>query len=170
MLNKLAVIIMCSLVLSSCAQGPNEQIAEIKDTQVNLAQVANAFFAIYAKRQDTTSLLSFYADEAEIQDLVYGELVKGKPAITHFYDWHSGNVKLLENDALKVTNQITQGNVVVTRGYFTPFLYYDQPQGPWRFVIWLEFNQEGKIVKQYDWINYTPKETFIGGENLNQLN
>jgi hypothetical protein len=58
---------------------------------------------------------------------------------------------------------------VVAQGYFKPFSYDGKSFGPWRFVIILEFNDDGKIVREIDWINYTPRENFLGGKDINTL-
>lgn len=150
---------------------PHEKQLQQK-TNVNANIVLNhasAFFQVYAERENFDNFMNFYAADAVLQDIVYGELVSGQSAIRGFYQWNAGNVELIGPKALYVTEQVVQDNTVVTRGYFTAFKFHGQNMGPWRFVIWQEFNAEGKIITQYDWINYTPKETFIGGENLNSL-
>jgi hypothetical protein len=71
--------------------------------------------------------------------------------------------------ALEVTALTAQGSRVVAQGYFKPFSYDGKFFGPWRFVIILEFNDDGKIVREIDWINYTPRENFLGGKDINTL-
>lgn len=36
------------------------------------------------------------------------------------------------------------------------------------FNTWLDFDEHGKIIKHTDWINYTPREKFLGRKNLNE--
>ncbi|GAB5380998.1 MAG: hypothetical protein Alis3KO_17820 [Aliiglaciecola sp.] len=144
--------------------------AAIADEQTSeIERNAKSFFEVYTHRNDLDQFMTFYAPDAQLQDLVYGEVVSGHAAIRGFYQWDVGNVELIGTDSLQVKEQVIQGNTVVTRGVFLPFKYHGQTMGPWRFIIWQEYNSQGKIIKQYDWINYTPKETFIGGENLNEL-
>lgn len=130
---------------------------------------AQQFFQLYSKRDDFEAFASMYAEEAELQDLVFGDHLIGKAAVVAFLDWRKDALKMLHPQALVVTKQTIDGKTVVTRGYFNEFLYQGQKLGPWRFVIWQEFNAEGKIVEQFDWINYTPKEQFVGGKNMNKL-
>ena len=50
-----------------------------------------------------------------------------------------------------------QGDLAIGRGYFTPFQYRGETFGerePMRFAIWLTWSDEGKIVRQVDWIDY----------------
>lgn len=136
-------------------------------TETQLRNTAAQFFKTYSKRQDFDAFLAFYSESIVLEDLVYGERVQGKSALKGFYRWHSGEVELIGEQALEVKEQLFSGNQVVTRGIFLPFYFHGKKMGPWRFVIWQEFDERGRIVKQFDWINYTPKETFIGGENLN---
>lgn len=139
------------------------------DTSSLPIENAEKYFAVFSKRQNIEKLLVFYHPNAQLQDIVYGDHIIGRDAIKGFYRWDDPAVKLLENQSLVVLQQVSQDQHVVTRGYFTPFLYHGEPLGPWRFVIWQEFDANGLIIKQYDWINYTPKETFLGGDNLNPL-
>lgn len=140
-----------------------------KQSQSVAQEAAQAYFALYAQRQDFAAFMTFYRQDAELQDLVYGNHVSGKQAIKAFLKWDSNPISFNGSASLVVSEQVAEGNHVVTRGYFVPFVYQQQTLGPWRFVIWHEFDSQGKIVRQYDWINYTPKADFVGGENLNEL-
>ncbi len=55
----------------------------------------------------------------------------------------------------------------LVRGRFNAFLYHGQQLGPWRFLMVLKFDEQGKISYQQDWINYTPKSEYTTGHNLN---
>ncbi|WDE14296.1 hypothetical protein [Thalassomonas haliotis] len=67
-----------------------------------------------------------------------------------------------------MTEQITENNTVFTRGYFHSFNYNGKAMGPWLSIIVLQFDGDKKIIKQSDWINYTPRKEFLGGPNMNQ--
>ena len=52
---------------------------------------------------------------------------------------------------------LVQGNLAIGSGYFTPFNYHGftyAEEEPMRFTIWLTWNDQGKIIKQVDWIDY----------------
>lgn len=109
-----------------------------------------------------------YAEDAILQDLVYGHHAQGKCAIADFYNWNRGDVELLETASLKVDELRVDGRTAIARGRFLRFRYGEQTLGPWRFVIWLTFDENGKIVRQYDWINYRPDAYSQGGQDLNK--
>ena len=69
---------------------------------------------------------------------------------------------------LTISKQVIDGRNVITEGYFNQFKYNGQVLGPWLFVIVHQFNDKNKIIKQTDWINYTPRKQFLGGKNMNQ--
>ncbi|TDF37639.1 nuclear transport factor 2 family protein [Alteromonadaceae bacterium M269] len=133
-----------------------------------IADIAKDYFEVYAKRQDFKRFMSFYDDNAQFNDIIYGNHLSGKHEIAEFLNWNKGHFKLLSgNEILTVTSQTVEDNSVVTEGYFHQFSYDKQNLGPWLFIIKLEFNDQGKVVKQTDWINYTPREHFLGGQNMN---
>lgn len=133
-----------------------------------IAQTTKAFFEVYAKRRDFDQLMTFYADDAVLEDIVYGNDIKSKKAIGKFLNW-SDSKYIMSGVGLSlvVQKQLVQGNKAVVEGYFSQFTYNDDTLGPWRFIIWLEFDDNGKINREVDWINYTPRKKFLGGKNMN---
>ncbi|WP_136467933.1 hypothetical protein [Flagellimonas onchidii] len=69
-------------------------------------------------------------------------------------DWNNPNFQKIEKDALVIYDQIIDKNKVVTRGYFTEFLWDGARFEAMHFITILTFNNSGKIIKQIDWINY----------------
>jgi hypothetical protein len=158
------------LLVTACASVKQQADAPIVlENNDTLALVAKHYFELFAQRTQFDAFMALYADNAELQDLVYGKHAVGVAQIKDFYSWEAGEFKMLKPQALVVTEQIISNKVVVTRGYFTQFEYYGQITGPWKFIIWQQFNENNQITQQYDWINYTPKETYIGGDNMNLL-
>lgn len=162
MLSRILAACLSLCVLAGCTATP-------VPTQIPLLAKAEAYYRLYAERTDFDAFMAFYAENAELRDMGYGSHLQSKAAIADFFDWNRGDVTVLEGASLSVDNHVVQGNTVVTRGHFTRFMYRDVQMGPWYFVIWLEFDDKGQIVRQTDWINYTPKEQFVGGDNLNRL-
>lgn len=147
------------LLIGGCNSGRQSRATET---------VATAYFQTYAERRDFDKFMAFYADDAVLEDIVYGHIAGNKKEISEFFDWNRGDVKLLKPSvSLVVEQQAVDGNEVVTAGYFTPFLFNGDSLGPWRFVIWQNYNNEGKIRRQSDWINYTPRSMLEGSTNLN---
>lgn len=127
------------------------------------------YFAIYTQRQDFEALMAMFAEDARLEDMIYGFHAKDKSAIRAFLNWHDQQFKLPEGrPSMVVQKQMVDGNKAAVEGYFTPFEYQGKAMGPWRFLIWLEFNDEGKIIREVDWINYTPRKDFLGGLDMNR--
>ena len=138
--------------------------------KADIEAITSDYFNVYKERADFKKLMSFYDKAAQLEDLGYGHHAKSKKEIAQFFAWDDGKFALVKSGpALVIQQQIIEGNKVVTEGYFTEFTYDGQLMGPWRFLIWLEFNDSGKIIRHVDWINYTPKKNFVGGKNLNSL-
>lgn len=133
-----------------------------------LAQVVKGYFETYSQRDDFKQFMTYYADNAQFKDIIYGNRLNGKDEIRNFLDWDRGEFKTLNGSKiLTVTRQTVGNNNVITEGFFHTFSYDGQKLGPWLFVITLEFDSENKIIQQTDWINYTPRANFLGGKNMN---
>ena len=126
------------------------------------------YFNTYAQRQDFKKFMSFYAKDATLKDIIYGNDLRNKDEIQSFLNWHNGKFERLGSEhILTVTNQVIENKKAITEGYFHQFKFNGKTFGPWLFVISLEFNEDNKIIKQTDWINYTPRKDFLGGLNMN---
>jgi ketosteroid isomerase-like protein len=135
----------------------------------NLTQVVEDYYNVYSHRSDFERLMAFYADNAQFEDIIYGNNFKDKTEIKNFLDWNKGEFRRLSGESiLTVTKQVVKQNTAITEGYFHKFSYDGQELGPWLFVIVQEFDSNHKIIKQTDWINYTPRDNFLGGKNMNE--
>lgn len=133
-----------------------------------LPQVVNDYFDIYSKRDDFNKFMTYYADDAQFKDIIYGNSFNGKVEIRNFLDWDKGEFKALNGTrALTVTRHTFGNKIVITEGFFHTFSYNGQKLGPWLFVITQEFDSNNKITRQTDWINYTPRDNFLDGKNMN---
>ncbi|MDP2562213.1 nuclear transport factor 2 family protein [Psychrobium sp. 1_MG-2023] len=155
------VIITAFFFLSSCAVIPHKK--EV------LKAVSEEYFSVYATRTDLKRLMSFYAEDAQLFDIIYGNHLEGQKQISDFFAWDQGQFKLIDgNRVLTVTQHIVDKDTVVTEGVFNAFEFNGQTMGPWLFIIIQKFDVNNKIIKQTDWINYTPRSQFLGGKNMNQ--
>jgi hypothetical protein len=155
------LLILFGILLSGCAT------TQKNDHQ--LTQVVEDYFSVYSQRTDFERFMAFYADNAQFNDIIYGNSLKNKAEIKDFLAWGKGEFSILSGDrVLTVTKQVLGQNTAITEGYFHAFSYDGQKLGPWLFVIIQEFDATHKIIKQTDWINYTPKEHFLGGKNMNE--
>ncbi len=161
-----SVFLILGLYTTACTMQPN---ASQEAKQLNLKKITEHYFELYKERENFEEFMEFYDENAVLEDIVYGNYIESKSKIAAFLNWHdvnfsSGSVA----QTLVIQKQVFDNNIVVTEGYFTPFAYAGSDMGPWRFVIWLEFDQNNKIVRHVDWINYTPRANYLGGENLNE--
>lgn len=120
------------------------------------------------QRKDFKKFMSFYAKNAALKDIIYGNYLRNKDEIQSFLNWHNGKFDRLESEyILTVANQVIENKKAITEDYFHQFKFNDKTFGSWLFVIALDFNEDHKIIKQTDWINYTPRKDFLGGLNMN---
>jgi hypothetical protein len=116
--------------------------------------IINDYYNTYAERQDFEKFLAFYDSSMVLEDMIYGNRVKGIENFRAFFDWPNPNFELRDSVALIVTNQVFNDLEVVTSGYFTPFSWGNIDVEAMHFTTILTLNEEGKIIKHIDWINY----------------
>ena len=80
-----------------------------------------------------------------------------------FYNWdgEGDNFRKLspEQEHLTLKTLVANDSVAVGRGTVNPFYYYDElidEEWGMEFTIWLFFDEEQKIKRQIDWIEYAP--------------
>ncbi|NOU51990.1 nuclear transport factor 2 family protein [Pseudoalteromonas sp. JBTF-M23] len=161
MINKLILLLFIIIGLCACQSTPNSTA---------LDKTVAQYIEVFQKRQDFEQLLSFYAPDAQLEDMLYGHSAVGSQAIAKFYDWPNNKLTVLDGKPLfSVDQQVvdSQKKVAVFSGVFHRFLYFGNELGPWRFLIKLQFNEQGEIIYQQDWINYTPRSLIKESKNLN---
>jgi hypothetical protein len=156
---RIILSLLIALLLNGCAS---------TNKYNKLPQVVNDYFDIYSKRIDFNKFMSYYADNAQFKDIVYGNSFNSKVEIRNFLDWNKGEFKILNgNKILTVTKHTFEVNTAITEGFFHTFSYDGQKLGPWLFIITQEFDSNYKIIQQTDWINYMPRVDFLDGKNMN---
>ncbi len=143
------VIAACAALLACTPLEPMENAT----TQATRER-AETFFLVYAERSNFEAFLDFYVEDAVVEDIVNGDLIEGRDAIRAFFSWDNERVVKTQDQTLVLSSLVVEGRTAIARGHFTEFLYDGQPLGPWRFVITLEFDVDGKIRRQEDFINY----------------
>lgn len=123
-------------------------------SEVNIKGITTEFYEVYKARKDSKRFFEFYSDSVVLEDMVNGDRIVGKQALEKFFDWSNQDFQLLEKEALVVKDIFVAGNVAVVYGYFTPFKWGETEFEAMHFTTQLDFDKEGKIVKQVDWINY----------------
>lgn len=145
-------------VLGGCRTHTSLQVASV--SSVDIHQRAQNWLAIYAGRSDWEALLDCYTDDMQFVDQRLRMELDGKQAFAEFYDWPDERFRLAdpEKPALVVHQLVVEGRSAAVRGRFLPF-YWGEAffEASEEFVFWLEFDEQGKIIMQRDYIPY-PKE------------
>ena len=120
----------------------------------DLDPVLDAYYAAYEARSDVDGFLEFYADSVELKDYITGDRIVGRDALREFFDWQNPAFRLLEEGTLVVEHRVVEGNRVVASGYFNPFGWGDLEFEAMQFTTILTFDDDGRIARHEDWINY----------------
>ncbi len=137
-------IIYCVLLLFfSCTNHSN-----IIDRKVNL------FIDIYQERVEFEKFLNLYSESLMLEDMMAGTRVKGKEELRNFFNWNDDSLVKKENKAFIVEKYYVNDRSVVIQGYFTPFTWNGLEVEAMQFITQLDFNEEYKIIRHRDWINY----------------
>lgn len=122
---------------------------------------SETYFKRYAARADWPGFMDQFAEDLDFLDPIAGIALESRATFEQFYFWpdpafskHPEYPRTLVLEEL-----IVQDNRGIGAGYFTPFRYNGTTFGdrePMRFTIWLEWDADGKIVAQTDWIAYPP--------------
>jgi hypoxanthine phosphoribosyltransferase len=123
-------------------------------SEVNIKGITTEFYEVYKARKEHKRFIEFYSDSVVLEDMVNGDRVVGKQALEKFFDWSNTDFQLVGSEALVVKDIFVTGHVAVIYGYFTPFKWGETTFEAMHFSTQLDFDKEGKIVKQVDWINY----------------
>lgn len=124
-------------------------------------KLAQDFFSIYSSGKDMSSLQNFYAENAEWEDIILGEIQPAKKIV--FNNEYFSYVRDTVNypNILQIDEFISKDSVIIVNGSFNPAYYknintqdsifLDKAE----FSICLYFNKDHKIVKQKNWIQYS---------------
>ena len=152
-LNVMKWLFLSFIFLSGCTSNINEKNS--------VETLANSFFEHYAIRSDWKGFQALYADDMVFEDVIY-RLKFDKTEFLQFYNWpdtafskHPDFPATLVLEELALTDSSAIG-----RGVFNPFYYGGKLfslDHKWRFNMSLQFNDEGKIIKHIDFIEYPPE-------------
>ncbi len=112
------------------------------------------FVALYEERTDFEGFLNLYAEDMILEDMVGGYLIKGKAQFAEFFNWSDERFKKTDAPTIVVNHRIVNQRKAVLQGYFTPFSWDGQKVESMQFTTILFFDDQGKIEKHVDWINY----------------
>ena len=153
-------LLFLSVLFFSCDSGNTQSEEEKVETVQNeaLKKVVEEYFATYSTRKDFSRFMSFYSENAVLDDVIYGARFEGKDSIAHFFDWNYGAVEFDTTKGFVQINKMAVGqNFASVEGKFAPFKLQGQQNQAWRFTTWLTFNKDNKIILHVDYIDY-PRE------------
>lgn len=145
------------LLVMACTS-PGKETSDAREKAV-------IFFDTYKARNDWQAFQDLYAEDLIFEEVIF-RYTYNKEEFVNFYNWPD---PLLEKhpdypEVLVLEDLTTTDSTAVGRGYFTPFYYDGKLYGDaenLRFAIALHFNEEGKIKRHIDFIEYPP-EFLIG--------
>ncbi len=159
MIRKIFYLVVSGTLIISCNNQVDKHTYPPRKEQIKI--VASEYFKTFAKREDWNKLVSFYAEDVEFEDINLQIRLDSLWQFERFYNWEGDDFQKLtpDQDHLTVYSLITDDTTAVVRGRFNPFYYHgDLVDVEWgmEFSIWLYFNEDLKIQKQIDWIEYDP--------------
>ena len=143
MKNKLFLLLIVFLILSSC-----------KDERIPVQKKVDEFILLYQERTDFEQFLELYDQDMVLEDMITGHRMEGSENFKEFFNWPDQRFKKLSPKTIIVKSSVIEGNNAVISGHFTPFEWDGQQVEAMQFTTILEFNDQGKIIRHVDWINY----------------
>lgn len=137
------LLIILSIYLVKCQQ-----------TKSQIHKKVDEYIQLYQERSDFNAFLALYANDLVLEDMVGGYRVEGRESFAEFFNWPDERFEKISDETIQVKNVIVEGNRASIEGYFTPFGWNGNEVEAMQFVTILYFNDEGKIIRHIDWINY----------------
>lgn len=147
------------VLLMACTSSPAGERASEYARKAKVEQVAREFFTTFAERKDWGKMLSFYRYDMHFEDVMLQIKIFNKEDFKNFYNWEEGEFQKLAADQphLVLKSLVVNDSIAVGTGYFNPF-YYNGELQDWKwgseFTIWLQFDEQLKIKRQVDFIEY----------------
>lgn len=151
------------LLILSCqpeVSGDNEAAIE-NDRDASVREVAEDYFATFSERENWDKLRSFYAADMIFADVTLQIALDSLWQFERFYDWPDTNFAKLYPDQphLDIESLLVDDKTAVARGRVNPFNWHgERVDVDWgmEFTIWLYFDDDLKIRRQIDWMEYDP--------------
>ena len=153
-----SILLLAMLIFQNCQPVPADNHPS---RQQQVEKTAKDFFATFAQRSDWNKFCSFYREDLVFDDIMLQLHLDSLWQFKRFYKWdEEGNhFKKLTPDQehLSIETLVANDSVAVGRGRVNPFYYYGKLiDADWgmEFTIWLYFDENFKIIKQVDWMEY----------------
>lgn len=122
-----------------------------------IEEVVEDYIHTYQERDNWDHFLSLYSDSLMMKDINLNYECQDLAAFAEFYDWPNPDFKKVNasDKTFELEDIVIQDHKAVIRGKFTPF-YWKEKLQDWNssFVIVLYFNEDLRIIQQYDYIKY----------------
>ena len=155
----LSVIVLFTIVHLSCTNTATQK--QTRDQMIEAR--AFEYFKTFAERKDWDKLCSFYREDMTFEDVMLQLHLDSLWQFKRFYKWdeEGDNFRKLADDQDHITiySLVANDSIAVARGRVNPFYYYDNlvdPDWGMEASFWLYFDENLKIQKQIDWIEYDP--------------
>ncbi len=130
------------------------QAAEQVDMKKKLKAIANGYFMAY-NEHNVDKILLFYADDAVSIDHNLNHTLEGKEEFRRVAnDAFNGRSRIYKNLHFKIFGMEQNGYQLTVRGEMQHIEWKEGYPENWKFTAEIDFNEEGKIVKQVDYIDY----------------
>lgn len=151
-------VLFISVLTNSCSKVETTDLATRTEA---VERQAMAYFQTYADRTDWEEFCAYYRADLHFEDVLLQMQLDSLWQFQRFYNWPDTNFAKLSptQDALVINTLVCNDSVAVAKGYFTPFRWYGQlmePEWGMEATFWLFFDENLKIYKQIDWIEYDP--------------
>ena len=149
------IVLIASLSCTSMTSNQTEHIPN------QIEQRAKAFFTTFSERTDWDKLCAFYREDMEFVDVMLQLQLDSLWQFKRFYNWDGEGERFKkltpDQDHLELYSLVANDSIAVGRGRVNPF-YYDghliDTDWGMEFTIWLYFDDQLKIIKQIDWMEY----------------
>lgn len=122
-------------------------------------KTAELYFDVLSKRKELDKILSFYGDEFQYENVSF-ESVTNNPQflIGEIYGWRDQGIQYATPESMQIDEILTGEFSIVAKGRTLDYTYNGLKVEGSRFVIWLDLDQNGKIIRQTDWFDYPMEE------------
>lgn len=152
----LSLFFAAGITIAACEDAASEADSAMPVGE-ELQQVASDYIATYQARDDWQGFLSFYSDSLYFLDINLKTEFFDREGFASFYDWPNPGFKKVAPDqpTFVVEDLVVANQTAIIKGRFQPFYWQGELQ-EWTdlFTIWLHFDDDLKIVRQYDFIKY----------------
>ncbi len=90
----ISFLFVLSLFAAACSTEDNQQ--------QQVERSVDEFYQVFNERSDFERFLTFYAEEAVLEDIVNGDRIIGKETLRDFFDWGNPGFEKLDDNTLVI--------------------------------------------------------------------